>query len=163
MDNRALSPEESGDSMKGRYLTFLLGNEAFGIEIRVVTEIISIQPLNPMPDVPEYIKGVINLRGNIFPVIDMRIKFKKPSIEYTERTCIIIVDTPKFQAGLIVDSVAEVLTLADNDIAPPPATVGKFGNRYISGIGKTGSKVTLLLDCEKLLTDEEADQVSSLA
>lgn len=160
--NRAAIPEDSDDSMKGRYLTFMLGNEAFGIEIRVLIEIISIQPLNPMPDVPEYVKGILNLRGKVFPVIDMRLKFKMSPMEYTQRTCIIIVNTEKFQAGLVVDSVAEVLALTDDDIAPPPSTVGKFGNRYISGIGKAGGRVTLLLDCEKLFTDEEAEKISTL-
>jgi purine-binding chemotaxis protein CheW len=75
----------------------MLGNEAFGIEIRVLIEIISIQPLNPMPDEPEYVKGVLNLRGKVFPVIDMRLKFKMSPMEYTQRTCIIIVNTEKFQ------------------------------------------------------------------
>lgn len=163
MDNRTVLPEDTGDSMKGRYLTFMLGNEAFGIEIRVLIEIISIQPLNPMPNVPEYIKGVLNLRGKVFPVIDMRLKFKMRPMEYTERTCIIIINTAKFQAGLVVDSVAEVLALTDDNIVPPPGTVGKFGNRYISGIGKTGNRVTLLLDCEKLFTDEEADRIATLS
>lgn len=160
--DRTIVPEDFDDSMEGRYLTFMLGNETFGIEIRVVTEIISIQPLNPVPDVPDYVKGVINLRGKIFPVIDMRLKFKKSPVAYTERTCIIIISTEKFQAGLIVDSVAEVLALTGDDIAPPPNTVGKFGNRYINGIGKKEDRVTLLLDCEKLFTDEEADQISTL-
>lgn len=162
MNKNTILSDDFGDSMRDRYLTFVLGNEAFGIEIRFVSEIISIQPINFMPEVPEYIKGVVNLRGKVFPVIDMRLKFRMNPIPYTERTCIILVDAAKYQAGLIVDSVAEVLPLTADDIAPPPAA-GKFGNRYISGIGKKGNRVTLLLDCEKMFTEEEAEQISSLS
>lgn len=147
--------------MRGRYLTFALGREVFGIAIRHVTEIIGLQPVNPIPEAPAYIKGVINLRGQIIPVIDMRNRFKRPTVEYTDRTCIIVVETQAFPVGLIVDHVEEVLTIADDDIAPPPGKWAGMGGRYLCGIGKSAGQVTLLLDCEKLLTGEEEKQIGA--
>ena len=149
--------DSTADTMKGRYLTFMLGEEVFGIEIRFVTEIIGIQPINSIPEAPEYIKGIINLRGKIFPVIDMRLKFKKPQEEYTDRTCIIVIETTALCVGLIVDRVAEVLTMSDSDIVPPPGSWAGAGKRYLSGIGKLDGQVKLLLDCEQLFSDEEND------
>ncbi len=154
---------ESTDMMHGRYLTFALGDEVFGIEIRFVTEIIGLQPINPIPEAPGYIKGIINLRGKIFPVIDMRLKFKKPPEAYTDRTCIIVIETKSFSVGLIVDRVAEVLTLADSDIVPPPGVWTGASTRYLSGVGKLGGQVTLLLDCEKLFSDAEVDKIGESA
>jgi purine-binding chemotaxis protein CheW len=151
--------EEASDTMHGRYLTFALGEEVFGIEIRFVTEIIGLQPVNPIPETPEYIKGVVNLRGKIIPVIDMRLKFKKQPVPYTDRTCIIVIETVSFSVGLIVDRVAEVLALADGEIVPPPAAWTGAGRRYLSGIGKVDGQVKLLLDCEKLFTEDESAQI----
>ena len=153
--------EEVADTMHGRYLTFALGEEVYGIEIRFVTEIIGIQPVNSIPEAPDYIKGVINLRGKIIPVIDMRLKFKKQPAEYTDRTCIIVIETQTFSVGLIVDQVAEVLVMADGDIVPPPDAWVSAGRRYLSGIGKVDGQVKLLLDSEKLFTDDEAVAIGS--
>ena len=153
--------EEVTDTMHGRYLTFALGEEVYGIEIRFVTEIIGLQPVNSIPEAPAYIKGVINLRGKIIPVIDMRLKFKKQPAEYTDRTCIIVIETQTFSVGLIVDQVAEVLTMADGDIVPPPDAWVSAGRRYLSGIGKVDGQVKLLLDCDKLFTDDEAEAIGS--
>jgi len=147
--------EDASDSMRGRYLTFALGDEVFGIGINYVKEIIGLQPINPIPEAPEHIKGIINLRGKVFPVIDMRLKFKKLPKPYTDRTCIIVIDTKENSVGLIVDSVAEVLTLKDEDIAPPPGSWTGPGRRYLSGVGKRGEHIILLLDCEQLFTEEE--------
>jgi purine-binding chemotaxis protein CheW len=147
--------EETEDTMRGRFLTFAVGEEIFGIEIRYVTEIIGMQPINCLPEVPEYVKGIINLRGKIIPVIDMRLKLKKEELGYTDRTCIVVVETGESTAGLIVDSVAEVMVVQDQDIVPPPDVQSETGNRYISGIGKAGDKVILFLDCEKLFSCEE--------
>ena len=143
------------DSMKGRYLTFALGEEVFGIGINCVKEIIGLQPINPIPEAPEHIKGIVNLRGKVFPVIDMRLKFKKQPEPYTDRTCIIVIDAGENSVGLIVDRVAEVSTMKDEDIAPPPAKWAGAGGRYLSGIGKQGEHIILLLDCEKLFTEQE--------
>jgi purine-binding chemotaxis protein CheW len=144
------------DTQHGRYLMFALGDEEFGIEISYVTEIIGMQPISSLPEVPEYIRGIVNLRGKIIPVIDMRLKFRKDAVAYNDRTCIIVVDTGAFAVGLIVDSVAEVLALGDSQIVPPPDARTGIQNRYLKGIGKAEGRVKLLLDCEMLFTEEEA-------
>lgn len=148
---------EQEDTQHGRYLTFAVGDEVFGIEIRYVTEIIGIQPITKLPEAPEHIKGVINLRGRIIPVVDVRLKFKKDPIEYNDRTCVIVVEANSLVAGLIVDNVAEVISIADEDVVPPPEYSASVNNSYIKGIGKSDGKVKLLLDCEKLFrADEES-------
>ena len=151
------------DTMRGRYLTFALGEEVFGIGIRYVTEIIGMQPVNAIPEAPDYIKGIINLRGKIIPVIDMRLKFRKPSVAYTDRTCIIVIETASFSVGLIVDQVAEVLTMGDGDIVPPPSAWAGAGKRYLSGIGKVDGQVKLLLACDQLFTVEESNDIGASA
>lgn len=143
------------DSMHGQFLIFSVGKEEFGVKIKDVTEIVSIQPVNVLPEVPKYIKGIINLRGKIIPVIDMRLRFKKKQIDYTDRTCIIVIETRQILAGLIVDQVAEVITIEDKNIAPPPDIRSNVGNKYISGIGKVGCDIKLLLDCEMLFNGED--------
>ena len=153
--------EMEEDTQKGRFLTFALGNETYGIEIMYVTEIIGIQSITELPELPEYMKGIINLRGKIIPVMDVRLRFKKEFREYNDRTCIVVVDIKEVAIGLIVDSVAEVLTIQEQDIAPPPQMRGQ-SNRYIKNIGKAGNEVKLLLDCEKLLTDSELDEISDV-
>ena len=133
--------EEQEDTQHGRFLTFALGEEDYGIEIRFVTEIIGMQQITKIPEVPEYIKGIINLRGKITPLIDVRLKFKKEPINYTDRTCIIVIDTGELSIGLIVDNVAEVMNINDEDIVPPPDVRTGIQNRYIQGVGKVDSKV----------------------
>ncbi len=150
---------EDEDTLKGKYLIFTMGEELYGMEIRYVTEIIVIQPITVIPEMPEYVKGVTNLRGKIIPVMDARLRFKKAMREYDDRTCIIVLDTNDVSIGLIVDSVVEVLAMQDEDIAPPPE-INQNGHKYIKGIGKTGGSVKLLLDCQRLLTDDEVEQIS---
>lgn len=154
--------EQEEDTQKGRFLTFALDKESFGIEIRYVTEIIGIQAITSIPELPEYIRGIINLRGKIIPVMDIRLRFKKEALAYNDRTCVIVVDIMGLQIGIVVDSVSEVLTIPDQDIVEPPQVNKSFNNRYINGIGKVGSNVILLLDCEKLLTDDEIDNLSDV-
>ena len=150
------------DTQHGRFLTFTLEEEVYGIEIKYVTEIIGMQSITKVPEVPEYVKGIINLRGKIIPVIDVRIKFGKESMEYNDRTCIVVIDIIEVSVGLIVDNVDEVLTIDDQEIAAPPANKTGFENRYIKGIGKSGGKVQLLLDCEKLLKNEEIEIIEGI-
>ena len=150
------------DTQKGKFLTFALGKEGYGIEISYVTEIIGIQSITEVPELPEYVKGIINLRGKIIPVIDVRLRFRKPSVEYNDRTCTVVIDIKDVSVGLIVDTVAEVMIIADQDIVPPPNGKTGFHNRYIKGIGKVGNGVKLLLDCEKLLNDDEMDAISNM-
>lgn len=152
--------EQEEDTQKGRFLTFSLGKETYGIEIRYVTEIIGIQAITEVPELPVYIKGIINLRGKIIPVMDVRLRFKKEPKEYNDRTCVIVVDIRDISVGLIVDSVSEVLTIPEQDIVEPPHLSKGYGNRYIKNIGKVGNDVKLLIDCEKLLTEDDMEQLN---
>lgn len=159
MDN-IMEMEE--DTQKGRFLTFALEKESYGIEIKYVTEIIGIQPITEIPELPKYVKGIINLRGKIIPVMDIRLRFKKESKEYNDRTCIIVVDIQEISIGLIVDTVSEVLVIPEEDIVDPPQMNKNFSNRYIKMIGKIGEDVKLLLDCEKLLTEDELEDINNV-
>lgn len=150
------------DAQKGRYLTFVVDGALFGIEIESVSEIIRILPITEVPEVPSYVKGVINLRGRVLPVIDLRLKFRKEPLEYNERTCIIIVNMNDLLVGLIVDSVNDVLYIPDESIADPPEFKLGFQNRYIKGVGKSGDNVILLIDCDRLLSEEEFEEISKL-
>lgn len=148
------------DTQKGKFLTFSVGKEEYGIEIKYVTEIIGIQEVTEVPELPSYIKGIINLRGKIIPVMDVRIRFKKEAKEYNDRTCVIVIDIKDISIGLIVDNVSEVLNIDNENIVSPPDIKTGFHNRYVKGIGKVGSDVKLLLECEKLLSDDEMDELN---
>ena len=160
VQNEVIEIEE--DTQHGRFLTFLLGKEVFGIEISYVTELIGIQPITEVPEVPLYVKGIINLRGKIIPVIDVRLKFGKEVIEYNDRTCIIVINIQEVSVGLIVDNVSEVIKIPDEDIAQPPDMKTGFQNKYIKGIGKVGTDIKLLLNCDKLLREDELEIVEHI-
>ncbi len=153
--NRVIFQQDDEDTQHGKYLTFPLGGEVFGIEIRYVTEIIGIQAITFVPEVPPYVKGIINLRGKIIPVIDMRLKFDKPEVEYTDRTCIVVVEEKDVSIGLIVDSVADVVDIPDDQVLPPPRFKSGRQNKYIKGIGKVGDEVRMLIDCDMITGDGE--------
>jgi purine-binding chemotaxis protein CheW len=156
--------EEEEDTQRGRFLTFTIENNVYGLPIRFVIEIIGIQTATKVPETPDYVKGIINLRGRIIPLIDVRLKFGKEEIPYTERTCIIVIDVNSIAVGLIVDKVDDVLTLEDHQIAlPPPGVALGYENRYLEAIGKAGDMVLLLLDAERLLRTEEMEMVESIA
>ena len=152
---------QAEDTQHGRFLTFAL-EEMYGIEVKYVTQIIGLQPITKLPEAPQYIKGVINLRGQIIPIIDFRAKFKKEVVACTDRTCIIVIDTGHLSVGLIVDQVNEVLSISDDDIVPPPATDTQIHNRYIQGIGKHDGQITLLLDCNALFANDEMNEISNI-
>jgi purine-binding chemotaxis protein CheW len=141
------------DTSKGKYLIFSMGSELYGIEIRFITEILGMQPITKVPEMPGYIKGVTNLRGKIIPVMDARMRFGKEPREYDDRTCIIVIDSNETITGLIVDRVLEVVSIADNDIAPP-LSIGGSGSSFIKGFGKSEDNVKLLIDCKHLLACE---------
>ncbi len=153
---------EEEDTQKDKYLTFSLGTEFYGIEIKYVTEIVGMQPITEVPELPEYIRGIINLRGKIIPVMDVRLRFKKPAREYNDRTCIIVVDIRDISIGLIIDSVSEVLSIPEGDIVSPPEINKGHNNKYIKNIGKVGNDVKLILDCDKLLSDDVIDDLSNV-
>ena len=145
------------DSQKDKYVTFKSGNEYFGIKIEYVNEIIVYQEITEIPETEEYIKGLINLRGKIIPVIDVRIRFKQEPFEYNDRTCIIVLNVKELVVGLIVEKIAEVVEIIEGNILPNPK-IGKADrsqNKYVYGIGKVGDEVKLLLDPERLLNDED--------
>ncbi len=145
---------DSEDSQKGMYLTFHLAKEDYGIEIRYVTEIIGIQKITDVPDMPAFVKGVINLRGKVVPVMDVRTRFGLPARDYDDRTCIIVVNIDDKEVGLVVDKVNEVADIPDQQIEPPPRT-NRESTRYIQGMGKIGNEVKILLDVQKLLYSDE--------
>ncbi|MBU3101479.1 MULTISPECIES: chemotaxis protein CheW [Clostridium] len=151
--------ETAEDTQRGKFLTFSVGKESYGIEIKFVTEIIGIQEITEVPELPDYVKGIINLRGKIIPVIDVRLRFRKEPKDYNDRTCIVVINIKETTVGLIVDNVAEVINIDDSNIVPPPQMKTGFHNRYVRGIGKVGNEVKLLLDCDKLLNDEELDKI----
>ncbi len=153
------SLDQIEDTQKGKFLTFNMGNEYYGIEIKYVTEIIGLQPITEIPEMPPYIKGIINLRGKIIPVMDVRLRFRKPFREYNDRTCIVVIEIKEISIGLIVDSVSEVISIPDGEIVAPP-NMTKEGNNYIKGIGKVGTDVKLLLDSDKLLNETDMEIIS---
>ena len=149
----------ANDKQRNKYVTFKSGNEYFGLKIEYVSEIIVYQEITEIPESEDYIKGLINLRGKIIPVIDVRIRFKQEPMEYTDRTCIVIVNVNDMVVGLIVEKIAEVVEIKEEDILPPPKVVigeeDKLQNRYVYGIGKVGDSVKLLLDPERILKDDD--------
>lgn len=147
--------EENEDTLSDRYLTFHLGNEDYGIEIRYVTEIVGMQKITEVPDMPEFVRGVINLRGQVIPVIDVRLRFRMPPRDYDERTCVIVVNVSGGAFGLIVDTVQEVREIPPDSVSPPPSLARSEKSRYILGMGKVGEEVKILLDVGKLLREEE--------
>lgn len=156
---RATAAEEAmeadEDTQKDKYLTFHLGREDYGIEIRHVTEIIGIQKITVIPEMPAYIKGVINLRGKIIPVMDVRTRFRLEPRAYDERTCVVVVNIHETAIGLVVDTVSEVADIPEGNIEPSASLNGARGNAFIKGIGKIGDDIKIILDVNKLLYEGE--------
>ena len=144
---------------EGKYLTFSLAEEEYGIGILKIREIIGMMPITSVPQTPSFVKGVINLRGKVIPVLDLRLRFGMPEIEYSERTCIIVVEITgqagKIQIGSVVDSVSEVLNIKGEDIENTPTFGAKLDTEYILGMAKMEGGVKILLDIDKVLSDGE--------
>lgn len=153
----AASPK--GDQRSGKYLVFHLGREEFGIQVLKVREIMGIQDITAVPQTPAHVKGVLNLRGKVIPVVDLRLKFALPELAYTQRTCIIVVqvqaEAGSMQMGIVVDGVAEVLNLTDGDIEDTPAFGRDVTVSYLLGMAKIKGKVKILLDIDQVLTTQE--------
>lgn len=143
------------ESLKDKYLTFQVEDEYFGVEIRYVIEIIGIQKITNLPDMPSFIKGVINLRGKVIPVLDIRSRFAMEEIPYGERTCIIVVKIDGGEFGFIVDTVKEVVDMPSKIIDKPPRGGYSQKSKYISGIGKHEENVIIVIDINKVLTEKE--------
>lgn len=152
----------SEDMQTGRYLTFSIGDVMFGIEMHYITEIIGMQKITELPDMPDFMKGIINLRGKIIPVLDVRLLFGKEVREFDDRTCVIVIDIAGVPIGLIVDRVSEVVTISAGEVSEVPKANKGQNSRFVKNIGKTENGVVLILDCEKLLNDEEIETLSEL-
>lgn len=147
------------DVRSGKYLTFKLGSEEFGVRVIKVREIMGIQQITAVPQTPDYLKGVINLRGKVIPVIDLRLKFSLAALEYTQRTCIVVVqvegEAGPILVGLIVDGVSEVLNLTSSDIEDTPDFGSKMTTDFILGMAKLKGKVKILLDIDRVVSAQE--------
>ena len=164
MAQKFMEEQTEEDLQKGQFMTFQTGREYFGIGISYINEIIQMQPITAVPEVEEYLKGLINLRGKSIPVIDIRGRFKMEPLEYTDRTCIIVINVKSMVIGIIVEKIAEVVTITDDDIVPPP-TLGRRDseqNKYVYGLARIGDSIKLLLDPEKLVKDADIEALEEL-
>ncbi len=152
---------------EGKYLTFSLANEEFGIGILKIREIIGMMTITTVPQTPEFVKGVVNLREKVIPVIDLRLRFGMESVEYNERTCIIVVEVEAAKGnvtiGIVVDSVSEVLNIIAEDIEDTPSFGTNLQTDYILGMAKAEGSVKILLDIDKILTHEETAALGTVA
>jgi purine-binding chemotaxis protein CheW len=151
----------------GKYLTFTLSGEEYGISILKVKEIIGLMAITIVPRTPGYVKGVINLRGKVIPVVDLRLKFGMPAMAYTERTCIIVVeiraDAANILLGIVVDAVSEVLNIKAGDIEETPNFGSRLQTDYILGMAKSGEGIKILLDIDRVLRAEELESINMAA
>jgi purine-binding chemotaxis protein CheW len=147
---------------ENKFLTFKLADESYGVEILKVREIIGLLNITAVPQMPVYMQGVINLRGKVIPVVDLRLKFGLDEAEHTEETCIIVVDVGR-EVGIVVDTVSEVLDIAGKNIEPPPSMGGSVDTSFILGMGKVGDAVKILLDIDRVLSTDELIDIASAA
>ncbi len=162
-----MEPEKKAHDMEtlsreGKYLTFVLCGEEYGIEILKVREIIGIMNITPVPQTPAYMKGVINLRGKVIPVVDLRLKFGFQEVEHTKETCIIVVEVRNKLTGILVDTVSEVLDVSGDELEPAPHLGDGINTEIFLGMAKIKNKVKILLDIDKVLGTEEINMVESL-
>lgn len=159
MSAQAMEVQENMEDLAGKYLTFNLGEEGYGLEILKVQEIIGMQEITKIPRTPPYVKGVINLRGKVIPVIDLRVKFEMEEKDFTRKTCIIVVQVKREDntliMGIIVDEVSEVLDIPGNKIEAPPSMGTRLETHFILGMAKTESAVKILLDINNVLSAQE--------
>jgi purine-binding chemotaxis protein CheW len=160
------TPVTKSTERAGKYLTFVIGKEEFGVGVLKVREIMGIQDITAVPQTPPYLKGVINLRGKVIPVIDLRLKFGLPGIEHTQRTCIIVVQVKSGSTlllmGIVVDEVSEVITMAAGDIEDTPDFGTNVSTTYILGMAKIKGKVKILLDIDEVLTSQEIHGIEAV-
>jgi len=161
-DDMFLTDDEDEDSMTDKYMTFKIADEYFGIAIQNILEIVELQKITEVPDMPVFVKGVINLRGKIIPVIDLRIRFHIEEKEYNDRTCIIITEINGTAVGFIVDEVDEVADIPEKNISEPPDFKSADGKeKYIKGLGKVGEEVKIILNIEKLLYSGDLEKIQN--
>jgi purine-binding chemotaxis protein CheW len=164
LDESLIAEDENEDTQANKYLFFRIGKESYGIGIRHIIEIIELQKISAVPDMPDYVKGVINLRGKVIPIVDLRLRFTMQERDYDDRTCIVVTEIDRVLIGFIVDTVEEVMEISEGNIEPPPRFKSASGkDRYISGLGKAGEAVKILLDVEKIMRDEDARLLEAAA
>ncbi|MCM8536502.1 MAG: chemotaxis protein CheW [Lentisphaeraceae bacterium] len=149
--SKATEHVEDEDTLKNKYLTFHIGDEDYGISIGYVTEIIGILKVTEVPQTPDYIKGVINLRGKVIPVMDIRLRFGMAARDYDERTCVIVVNHKENVVGLVVDTVSEVLDIPEESIEGSPQFSSNLSNDFVSGMGKVEEQIKMIIDVNSLL------------
>jgi purine-binding chemotaxis protein CheW len=159
----AVAERTEKSTLEGKFLTFILGDEIYGIEILKAREIIGLMDITTVPQTPDDMKGVINLRGKVIPVIDLRMKFSIPEEEHTQETCVIVVEVNSTSIGLIVDSVSEVSDISGGEIEEAPSFGQGIDTSFIMGLGKVKDKIIILLDIETVLSSEELEMVGQLA
>lgn len=154
-DELLTDDDDTEDTQANKYLFFRIGKESYGIGIRHVIEIIELQTISLVPDMPVYVKGVINLRGKVIPIVDLRLRFDMEERAYDNRTCIIVTEVDHILVGCLVDTVEEVMEILEKNIEPPPKFKSISGrDQYISGMGKVGEAIKILIDAEKIVRDE---------
>lgn len=153
--NRSIKPVSGVTTERQEFLTFTLGKEEYGIEILKVQEIRSYEVVTTIANAPEFIKGVVNLRGTIVPIVDMRIKFRLGEADYTPFTVVIILNVAGRVVGMVVDSVSDVISLGVDQIRPAPDFSSSFDSKYITGLGTVDSRMLILIDIEKLMTGSD--------
>ncbi len=167
MSEQATATVEQQRQRAGKYLTFVLADEEYGLEILRVREIIGYMDITAVPQTPDYVRGVINLRGQVIPVIDLRANFGMESIEQTEETCIIVVEISQggrsVSTGIVVDCVSEVLDITEGDIEDAPSFGGAVDTEFILGMGKIGDSVKILLDIDKVLAGADITGIEDAA
>ncbi|MGE4298581.1 MAG: chemotaxis protein CheW [Desulfovibrionaceae bacterium] len=154
--------QKKQDAELQQLVTFSIGEEEFGVDILKVQEIIRTMEITKVPRAPEFVEGVINLRGKVIPIIDLRMRFGLTSREHDKHTRIIVIEINNMVVGFVVDSVSEVLRIPANTIEPPPPVVSGLESEYISGVGKLADRLLILLDLDRLLSTEEVDRLGGI-
>ena len=153
--------KEDKEQSGGEYLTFILGTEEYGIEILKVQEIRSYEAVTKIANTPNFIKGVVNLRGNIVPIVDLRMRFKLTNAEYNDTTVVIILNINNRTMGIVVDGVSDVLQLNSTQISPVPELVSNIDTKYLLGLGSVEERMLILVDIEQLMSSQEMNSVEA--
>ncbi|UCF97561.1 MAG: purine-binding chemotaxis protein CheW [Spirochaetaceae bacterium] len=163
MNQQKDSGSTDQDQKVVQMINFVVGGDEYAVDIQKVREVINLCEITQLPKAPSFIKGIINLRGEVIPVTDLREKFGLPHAEYTALTNIIIVEIARKAVGVVVDSVSHVIRVGDNAIAPPPPLIGGLAGKYVNGVAKLQDRMIVVLDMEKILSAEEMVELKELA
>ena len=162
MRNGSLSEAAEGGDIEYMYMTFDLANETYAVNIQYVTEIVGMQHISAVPDMPEFIRGAMNLRGKVIPVMDLRLRFGLPWQEYNDRTTIIVLDQNNTQTGMVVDRVTDVVTIPQEFIDPPPKWQKSENRGVVLGLAKQNNSVSMILDVSRLLPEDQSIEIAPI-